>query len=105
EAQFTRLLQRGRIPGRGRRPAAVRKSQEEYMKLQLRGVPACNPLCVLLVTLLLCTVGLRLQAQSATNGQATSPQAQKGFNTPQEAAETLIQAAETYDVSALLEIF
>ena len=75
------------------------------MKLQLRGVPACNPLCVLLVTLLLCTVGLRLQAQSATNGQATSPQAQKGFNTPQEAAETLIQAAETYDVSALLEIF
>jgi hypothetical protein len=30
---------------------------------------------------------------------------QKAFNTPQEAAETLIQAAEKYDVSALLEMF
>ena len=75
------------------------------MRSQLRSVPACNPFRILLVTLLLCTLGLPLQAQSATNGQATSPQAQKAFNTPQEAAAALIQAAETYDVSALLEIF
>lgn len=75
------------------------------MRSQLHGVPACNPLCVLLVTLLLCTLELPLQAQSATSVQAASLQAQKAFNTPQEAAAALIQAAETYDVSALLEIF
>lgn len=38
-------------------------------------------------------------------GSPASPRGQKGFDTPQQAAEALIKAAENYDVPALLEIF
>jgi Protein of unknown function (DUF2950) len=75
------------------------------MRSQLRGALTCSPLRVLLIAISLCAPELPLQAQLVTNGQSTSPQAQKAFNTPQEAVEALIQAAETYDISALLEIF
>ena len=42
------------------------------------------------------------QAQSDSKGALPGPMA---FNTPQQAAEALIQAAESYDVSTLLAIF
>jgi len=75
------------------------------MKSQLRGVGVCSLLSALLVAIFVFALYLPLRAQPATSGQSTFPQGQKAFNTPQEAADRLIEAAGTYDVSALLEIF
>jgi Protein of unknown function (DUF2950) len=55
----------------------------------------------LLVTTILCTLGV---FSNAPAGQQKQQPAQKEFAKPPEAAEALIQAAETYDVPALLEI-
>jgi hypothetical protein len=52
------------------------------------------------VVALLCTLGLGLHEEAAG---ANTP-SQKTFGTPQEAADTLVQAASSYDVPALLEI-
>jgi hypothetical protein len=43
------------------------------------------------------------QAEQKT--QTPAPAAQKAFDTPQQAAQALIEAADRYDVTALLEIF
>ncbi len=75
------------------------------MRSQLRGVTACNSSYVLLVAVGMCALGNPLQALAASKATSDTAHVQKAFNTPQEAAETLIQAAETYDVSALLGIF
>src|SRR5262249_52968574 len=47
--------------------------------------------------------GLAFPSLAQSTG-SSAPQ-QKAFQTPQKAAESLVQAAETYDVPALLEIF
>ena len=73
------------------------------MKSQPSGVTACNSLYVVIVGLGLCACGGTVQALPA--GPSDKPQVQKAFDTPQAAAESLIHAAETYDVSTLLEIF
>lgn len=73
------------------------------MKSQLSGVAACKSLYVFIVGLGLCAFGGTVQALPA--GPSDKPLLQKAFNTPQAAAESLIQAAESYDVSTLLEIF
>jgi Protein of unknown function (DUF2950) len=78
-------------------------NQEKYMKSQLSGITSCNSLYVLIVGLGLCAFGGTVQALAA--GPSDNLQVQKAFNTPQAAAESLIQAAEKYDVSTLLEIF
>jgi Protein of unknown function (DUF2950) len=57
----------------------------------------CRPL---LVGLFLCTLALGLHGEAA----GANPSSQKTFGTPQEAADTLVQAAASYDVPALLEI-
>ena len=75
------------------------------MRSQLRGLTACSSLYVLLVAIGMCALGNSPQAVAASKAASDIPHVQKAFNSPQEAAETLIQAAETYDVSALLEIF
>ncbi|PSH05581.1 MAG: DUF2950 domain-containing protein [Acidobacteria bacterium] len=63
-------------------------------------------LLLLLVTALSWTMGIaNAQSQSTQKETGSLPQAQKAFNTPQEAAQALIEASETYDVPALLEIF
>src|SRR5438270_6777775 len=61
-------------------------------------------------TLLLCLLAIALScalwAQSqGQQGSSTAQAEQKGFKTPQLAAEALIKAAESNDVPALLEIF
>jgi hypothetical protein len=61
-------------------------------------------------TLLLCLLAIApscaLWAQSQRQQGSTTAQAeQKGFKTPQLAADALIKAAESNDVPALLEIF
>lgn len=73
------------------------------MRSQQRWVRAYNSLFALLAITLSCALEFSIRAHAATDQPSTSPQ--KTFNTPQEAADTLIQAAETFDVSALLEIF
>ena len=75
------------------------------MRSQLRGVVAHISSSVFLVAVGLCVLGSSAQALPASNRPSDTQQVQKAFNTPQEAAEELIQAAETYDVSVLLEIF
>src|SRR6266403_9511 len=52
------------------------------------------------------TVGFSLQAASETKKEATAPAQsnQKQFNTPKEATDSLVQAAESFDVAALTEI-
>jgi hypothetical protein len=75
------------------------------MRSQQRGVFAHISSSVFLVAVGLCTLGSPAQALPTPKNSPESPQVQKAFNTPQEAADSLIQAAETYDVSVLLEIF
>ncbi len=45
------------------------------------------------------------EPQTAQKAPAPAPAAQRAFDTPQQAAEALIEAADRYDVPALLEIF
>jgi len=52
--------------------------------------------------ILICGFGVR--AEEAKPGAATSPAKQKEFNTPKEAAESLIKAADSFDVAALKDI-
>jgi len=70
-------------------------------------VIAWHTLLALSVAILLCVVVMpvRSQSQSTQKATASSAQIRKAFETPQQAAEALIQAAENYDVSALLEMF
>ena len=51
-------------------------------------------------------IGFSLQAASETKKEATAPAQsnQKQFNTPKEAADSLVQAAESFDVAVLTEI-
>ena len=51
-------------------------------------------------------IGFSLQAASETKREATAPSQsnQKQFNTPKEAADSLIQAAGSFDIAALREI-
>ena len=64
---------------------------------------ACSLL--VLIGLVAYVFELPLQAQTEPKQAAPSANSQKAFNTPQQAADTLIQAAEAYDVATLLEIF
>ncbi len=73
-------------------------NREKRMRSKFHGATASNCLRVVYLAILCCIVDFSLYAQSATPSG-------KAFNTPQEAAETLVKAAETYDVAALLEIF
>ena len=75
---------------------------EEYMRSIVRAVGMRLSL-VIFITELSCVVPCHGQAQSSAEKPPTS--AAMAFNSPQQAAETLISAAESYDVSKLLEIF
>jgi len=75
------------------------------VKLRPSSSIAWNTLPVLFVAILSWVLALPLHAQSTQRADAPSAQAQKTFSTPQQAAEALIQAAASYDISELLEIF
>jgi hypothetical protein len=77
-------------------------NQEKYKK-SLSSVTPSKSLYALIVSLGLSAFCGTVQALPA--GPSDNPQAQKAFDTPQAAAESLIHAAETYDVFTLLEIF
>jgi len=73
------------------------------MKPQLSNLSTRTILLALLVITMSCVSVV--WSQKAQPAPSSAPQAQKGFETPQLAAEALIKAAENYDVNALLEIF
>ena len=75
------------------------------MKSRLPNPIAWNTLLTLLVAVLLCVLVVPVHAQSTPQAAPPSAQAQKVYDTPQKAAEALIQAAASYDVPVLLEIF
>jgi Protein of unknown function (DUF2950) len=71
--------------------------EKEHMKSRTTNSSGKNTSIALLAAVLLCVL-IPLCAQSTA-------QAQKAFETPQQAAQALVQATASYDVSALLEIF
>src|SRR5690349_5879731 len=75
------------------------------MKSRLPKSIALDTLLALLVGVLLCVLLVPLHAQSKPQAAPPSAHAQKVFDTPQKAAEALVQAAASYDVPVLLEIF
>jgi len=75
------------------------------VKLRPSSSIAWNTLSVLFVAILSCVLAPPLHAQSTQRADAPSAQTQRAFDTPQQAAEALIQAAASYDISELLEIF
>ena len=60
-------------------------------------------LSVLTASSFLCA-GLTAAPQTKTDAAPVSDSKQKQFNTPKEAADNLVQAAESFDVAALTEI-
>jgi hypothetical protein len=80
-------------------------TKEEHMNSRPSNPIAWNIPLVLLIAILSCVLAGYLHAQPTQEAAARSVRAQKAFSTPQQAAEALIRAAASYDVSALLEIF
>ena len=74
------------------------------MKPTSARVTACNTLLAVSFAVLLCLVAVPVCSGSQPTQTGRSSSVQKTFDTPQEAAQALIQAAGNYDVSALLEI-
>jgi hypothetical protein len=66
-------------------------------------VAASKSLSALITTAILCALGLLLYAVPQSN-QTSPPPSQKAFDTPEQATQALIQATQTYDVPALMEI-
>ena len=75
------------------------------MKSRLLDPIAWNTLLALLVGILLCVLAVPLHAQLTPKAVPPSTPAQKVYDTPQQAAEALVQAAASYDAPVLLEIF
>jgi hypothetical protein len=76
------------------------------MRNKTSGVTARNARFTFLVAILSCVLVVLAHPQSLSKEATTpSPQVQTTFNTPQQAADALIQAAGNGDIPALLEIF
>jgi len=76
------------------------------MKSQLSNIKLRTILLGLLLMALSCSSAVWAQEQvKHILPNASAPEKQKTFATPQLAADALIKAAESYDVPALLEIF
>jgi DUF2950 family protein len=81
----------------------VMNKQEKHMRSQSNLI-ARNSFAVL-AAVLACALMTPLCAQTEPTQKAAAQASSKAFDNPQQAADALIQAAESYDVSALLEIF
>ena len=81
--------------------------KEKYMKMTIVGPLSAKSICaaILVGACSLLITGLPAASQTkATASVATQP-AQKTFDTPQQAADAMILAVKTDDVTALLQIF
>lgn len=74
------------------------------MKLQSRLTKGHRP-SSFLVAVLFCALACTLNAPAQQAGTAAPSPAQKLFDTPQQAADALVQATGKYDVPTLMEIF
>ena len=81
-------------------------TKEKQMKSKLSSIISLSVSLFASATLLSCFVGTALHAAPSAkpDAAATSQAKQKGFDTPQQATDSLIQSAETFDVPALEEI-
>lgn len=81
-------------------------TKEKLMRTKSSYVIARNVFLAVLAAALLRAPALLCGAapQSQSKAPAVSQSVQKGFSTPRDAADALIQATENYDVPALLEI-
>jgi len=81
-------------------------TKENMMRSETCKITLRRALSLLPVALLSCALAIVPQAQSQSNQNvpAASQPAPKAFDTPQQAAQALIQAAESYDVPALIAI-
>ena len=82
-------------------------SGEEFMNSNISYVSARCSLSVLLIAILSCAMAIAVHAQSPSPDKSSGevPGGQKSFSTPEQAVDALIEAAGSYNVSALLEIF
>ena len=76
--------------------------EEEYMKSLIPGTAVRVMLAVFFATFL---SALSPCGQAQSGAKESRPPVPRAFNTPQQAAEALINAAASYDVPTLLEIF
>lgn len=83
---------------------AADRNIEENMTSRLLHFDSPNSLTLLTLGACLCLLPVTVRAQADPAHQATT-QGPKAFATPQQAEEDLIQAAEVYDVPALMAIF
>ncbi len=74
------------------------------MRSQVGRFKAWNPLRIAIFTLLVGILTTSVHSQSAAKKAGSSLEPQKSFKTPQEGATALIEAADTYDITALQEI-
>ena len=77
--------------------------KEEHMRSQRTNVITWI-LPVVLAAILACIPVMPLNAQTQSGSKGPAQTSAKSFDNPQQAAEALIQATESYDVPALLEI-
>ena len=73
------------------------------MRLRTTNITARRTLSALFMIALLCVLGVLSHAAPQAK-QQPAQSTQKAFNTAEEAAKALVEAADTYDVPALLEI-
>jgi hypothetical protein len=77
--------------------------KEASMRSQPSNLNACDKF-VLLTAILACALMMPLNAQTQPTQTGLAQASSKAFDTPQQAAEALIQATESYDVPVLLDI-
>src|SRR5438045_841697 len=88
-----------------------RESQEQDMKSILANIGSWKRVSILCAVACVCASGLFLSSAQRSASRAlprppaTSSTGVKRFDTPQQAADALVNAAEKFDVSALTEIF
>ena len=82
-------------------------TKEIHMSSRNQNTLGRRPFFSIGVAVLSCALGIvsHAQSQSKPSSPAASASAQKTFDTPQQAAGALIQAADPFDVPALLGIF
>ena len=81
-------------------------TKEIHMSSIIQNTIGQRPFFSIGVAVLCCVLGIvsHAQSQSKPSAPAASQPAQKVFDTPQQAAEALIQATDSFDVPALKEI-
>src|SRR3974390_1236273 len=79
--------------------------RRDSMRSESLAIGACRIPFRLSIAVVAWALIVPLHAQSTPSAPSSSAPAQEAFQTPQQAADALIQAAGSFDVAALEEIF